>query len=202
MSKGIIVIDAGHGERGNPHAFGEFFEGTQNFKLACFLSDALRERGFETMLTRQELYEEPTLAERGSLAGRVGARLFISLHSNAPSNDTPREHYNSIRGAETYYSLSDAENNAPIARALNDAVIAVTGTDDRGIKTRQYPEREGIDYYGVLRASVESGCTAAFLVEHGFHTNQLDCAYLQDDTALSRIAAAEADAIDRALSAN
>ena len=47
--KGLIVLDPGHGETGNPHTtspgfYDGFYEGTQNFILAGYLKDALPPR--------------------------------------------------------------------------------------------------------------------------------------------------------------
>ena len=197
-SRGIIVLDAGHGEKGNPHTTREgFYEGTQNFILATHLRDELTSRGFEVVLTRNAVTDNPELAERGGLAGKLGAVMFLSLHSNAPGGDPASERYPKVRGVETYYSVSDLEGNAPIARALNDAVVKVMNSTDRGIKTRRLPDDENTDYYGVLRAAAGSGCRRAFLIEHGFHTNPEDSAFLQSDECLARLAAAEADVIDK-----
>ena len=196
--RGIIVLDPGHGEKGNPHTTREgYYEGTQNYKLACFLRDELTALGFEVVLTRPQITDNPELAERGGMAGRLGAVMFLSLHSNAPGASSDPEAYARVHGAETYYSVSDLEGNAPIARALNDAVVAVMQTADRGIKTRRLPDDESRDYYGVIRAAAGSGCKRAFLIEHGFHTNPEDSAFLQSDECLARLAHAEAEVIDR-----
>ena len=56
--------------------------------------------------------------------------------------------------------------------------------------------------YGVIRAAAQSGCHAAFLIEHGFHTNPEDSAFLQDEQCLTRLAAAEADVIARIFGAD
>lgn len=200
MSKGLIVLDPGHGKNGNPHTTREgFYEGTQNFILAGFLRDELLRRGFEVKVTRETVDDNPELAERGGMAGRLGAVMFLSLHSNAPGTSSTPEQYPRVRGAETYYSVSDEEGNAPFARALNDAVVKTMNTTDRGIKTRRYPGDESIDYYGVMRAAAQSGCHRAFLIEHGFHTNPEDSAFLQSSECLARLAAAEAEVIDRFL---
>jgi N-acetylmuramoyl-L-alanine amidase len=196
-NRGIIVLDPGHGEFGNPHTTKEgFYEGTQNFILAGFLRDELAARGFEPVMTRNDVTDDPSLAERGELAGKLGAILFLSVHSNAPGGDPLSERYPTIRGAETYYSITDPEENAKLARALNDAVVKTMGTLDRGIKTRRYPDNDNLDYYGVIRASATSGCKRALLVEHGFHTNPEDSAFLQDSGCLAKLAAAEAEVID------
>ncbi|MBQ4576018.1 MAG: N-acetylmuramoyl-L-alanine amidase [Clostridia bacterium] len=194
----IIVLDAGHGQFGNPYpTFDGCYEGTQNYKLSLKLKRELEVRGYEVLLTRPEITDDPELAVRGRMAGEHGACFFLSLHSNAPGNDVPPDIYPTIRGTEIYYSLTDKEGNIPLARALNDAVVRVMETEDRGIKIREYPGVPEDDYYGVLRSSAKSGCRRAMLLEHGFHTNPEDAAKLLDDAILERLAVAEAEVIAR-----
>ena len=126
--------------------------------------------------------------------------MFLSVHSNAPGTSATPERYPRIRGAETYYSVTDEENNARIASLLNAAVVKTMQTEDRGIKTRRHPDDENLDYYSVIRNAALSGCRQAFLIEHGFHTNPEDSAFLQDSNCLKRLAKAEAEAIDKAFS--
>ena len=200
MSRGIIVLDAGHGQFGNPYPLLEnTYEGTQNFKLACKLKPALEERGFTVLLTRNRIEDDPSLEERGKLAGDNNAVLFLSIHSNAPGSATSPEAYHAVRGSEVYYSLADEARNAEIARALNAAVVTTMNTTDRGVKTRTYPDQPGINYYGVLRHSAAYGCKTAFIIEHGFHTNPEDAAFLSNDECLQRLAEAEAEVIDQVL---
>ena len=198
MSRGLIILDPGHGKTGNPHTTkAGYYEGTQNFVLAEYLRDELLSRGFDVKVTREKVEDDPELAERGGMAGRLGAIMFLSLHSNAPGASRSPEEYAKVRGAETFYSVSDEEGNAPLARALNDAVVSTMGTLDRGIKTRRYPDNESVDYYSVIRNAAQSGCRRAFLIEHGFHTNPEDSAFLQSSECLARLAAAEAEVIDK-----
>ena len=200
MSRGIIVLDAGHGQFGNPYPLLEnTYEGTQNFKLACKLKALLETKGFTVLLTRNAIEDDPSLEERGKLAGDNHAVLFLSIHSNAPGPATPPEAYHAVRGSEVYYSLADEPRNAEIARALNAAVVTTMNTTDRGVKTRTYPDQPGINYYGVLRHSAAYGCSTAFIIEHGFHTNPEDAAFLSNDECLQRLAEAEAEVIDQVL---
>ncbi len=198
MSRGLIILDPGHGKTGNAHTTrAGYYEGTQNFVLSQFLRDELLARGFDVKVTRETVDDDPELAERGGMAGRMGAIMFLSLHSNAPGASRSPEEYAKVRGAETYYSITDEEENIPLARALNDAVVSTMGTLDRGIKTRRYPDNENVDYYSVIRNAAQSGCRRAFLIEHGFHTNPEDSAFLQSSECLARLAKAEADVIDK-----
>jgi len=200
MSRGIIVLDAGHGQFGNPYPILEnTYEGTQNFKLACKLKLCLEAKGFTVLLTREHIEDDPSLEERGKLAGESHAVLFLSLHSNAPGSATSPEAYHAVRGSEVYYSLADVQRNAEIARALNAAVVATMSTADRGVKTRSYPDQPDINYYGVLRHSAAYGCPTAFIIEHGFHTNPEDAAFLADDTCLQKLAEAEAEVLAKML---
>ena len=197
-TRGIIVLDPGHGQFGNKHTTRDgFYEGTQNFILASFLKNELEALGFDVRMTREKVEDNPELVDRGSMSGKLGAVMFLSVHSNAPGGNPSDERYPKVRGAETFYSVSDCEGNAPIARALNDAVVRTVNTEDRGIKTRRYPDNDSIDYYGVLRSAAASGCKRAFLIEHGFHTNPEDSAFLQNSDCLARLAKAEAEVIDK-----
>lgn len=197
-NRGIIVLDPGHGQFGNAHTTREgFYEGTQNFILASFLKTELEALGFDVRMTRDKVEDNPELAERGSMSGKLGAVMFLSIHSNAPGGNPSDERYPRVRGAETFYSVSDCEGNAPIARDLTDAVVRTMQTENRGIKTRRYPDNESVDYYGVLRSAAASGCKRAFLIEHGFHTNPEDSAFLQNSECLAKLAKAEAEVIDK-----
>ncbi len=197
-TRGLIILDPGHGQFGNKHTTRDgYYEGTQNFILASFLRDELEALGFEVKMTREKVEDDPSLSERGSMSGNLGAVLFLSLHSNAPGGKPGDEHYEKACGAETFYSVSDLEGNAPIARDLTDAVVRTMETTSRGIKTRRYPDNESVDYYGVLRAAAASGCKRAFLIEHGFHTNHKESAFLQDSECLAKLAKAEAEVIDK-----
>ena len=160
-NRGIIILDPGHGQFGNPHTTrAGFYEGTQNFILASFLKAELEALGFDIRMTRNKVEDDPGLAERGSMSGDLGAVMFLSIHSNAPGGNPSEERYPKVRGAETFYSVSDCEGNAPIARDLTDAVVRTMGTEDRGIKTRRYPDNESVDYYGVLRSAAASAASA------------------------------------------
>ena len=197
-NRGIIVLDPGHGQFGNKHTTRDgFYEGTQNYILASFLKAELEAIGFDVRMTRERVEDDMGLVERGAMAGNLGAVMFLSIHSNAPGGNPGEDRYAKIRGAETFYSVSDCEGNAPIARDLTDAVVRTMQTENRGIKTRRYPDNESVDYYGVLRSAAASGCKRAFLIEHGFHTNPEDSAFLQDSECLAKLAKAEAEVIDR-----
>lgn len=185
-----IILDPGHGRYGNQSPVNKtYYEGTQMWKLSRFLKSELEEFGFEVVTTRPNLADNPSLSERGGLA--KGSDMILSLHSNAPGRNADGTYPTSATGTVVYYSMAD-QNNKVLADKLGQKVSETIGHNFRGSKTREYPDRPGVDYYGVIRAAVASGCKEAFIIEHGFHTNKKDSDFLLEDYNLKRLATEEA----------
>ncbi len=182
-----ITLDPGHVKDYNRFTyFSNYSEGTQMWKLACELKKELESYGFVVVTTRPKVTDFLEVAERGQLAGNNGSDLFLSLHSNAGGS--------SASGVEIYYSMSD-QNNKVLSDKLGKAIAKTMGTSFNGSKNRHYPGATGVDYYGVCRNAAFYGCTAAFLVEHGFHTNYSESSFLKNSSSLKKLAKAEAKVI-------
>ncbi len=198
-----IVIDPGHYTEYNKGHSAGYYEGNAVFKLAQYLKDELQSGTdqIKAILTKNTMAENPSVSERGRIAVRNGATVFISLHTNAVGDASKQE---KAYGVSVYRSLflPDSEDlGQKLANAIVDVMAPVTGvTYSRGVLTRK--STTGKDYYGVIRSAVNGAGTMAqafagtvkhaFIIEHGFHTNSRECAYLADDTNLKKIARAEA----------
>lgn len=191
-----VTIDPGHNGVSNVSPTNKkYIEGVQMFKLAGYLAAALKEYGIESEITRKSVQEDPSLAERGKLAGKNGSNLFLSLHSNAPGANKDGSYDTSISGTYVYYSLTDSKNKN-LADSLGKAIASTMNHTFRGSLTREYSEsHKDWDYYGVIRNAAQSGCKAAFLIEHGFHTNLKDSNFLLSESNLKKLAQAEAKVI-------
>lgn len=190
MGKFKVVLDPGHGQYVNPYpAAPGYYEGTQMFKLGVVLKAKLEASGIDVIITRQTIAENPELATRGRMAGANKADLFISLHSDAIGSYVST----TAKGVSVFYSITDSANNKKFAANLSSSVSRLMNTRDRGALTRI--GNGNADYYGVIRNSAASGCKAAFLIEHGFHTNPSDVKMLIDDSFLSKIADVECGVI-------
>lgn len=191
MSKVKITLDAGHGKTGNPYPPQKgYYEGTQMWRLATLLKEELEKYGAIVEVTRPNINDDPSLQQRGQLAGKNGSSLFLSLHSNAPKLETDTKPTGSI----VYYSITNPSNKE-LADKLGNKVSELMGHYYRGSKTRTYESNSSIDYYGVIRASAQSGCKCAMILEHGFHTNPKDSAFLINTENLKKLAIAEAKII-------
>lgn len=200
-----VVIDPGHTKDYNGGVAPGYYEGNKVFTLAKYLKEELERDTdqVEAILTKGNLADNPGLYARGQKAVSEDAAIFLSLHTNAVGD---RAKYEKAYGVSVYRSLflPDSED---LGNKIADAVVAVmspvTGvTYSRGVLTR---EGSNGDYYGVIRGAVSGAKSKAaaskgpvkhaFIIEHGFHTNSKECAFLNNDENLRKIAKAEAVAI-------
>ncbi len=104
-----IVIDAGHGGK-DPGAIScrGYPEKDINLKIAKYLKEELKQRGYNAILTRsKDVFL--TLQQRVDIAKKHNADIFISIHGNSNRS-------RGFRGTEIYY-LSPARFDSQ-ARAL------------------------------------------------------------------------------------
>lgn len=190
-----IAIDPGHGRYDNRSPNNPLYvEGTQMWHLGVYLEKELVKYGAEVITTRPTIDENPTLAERGEIAGENKCDLLISLHSNAPAPRDDGTYDEGVTGTVLYYPLGTPELKA-LSDSLGERVSGLMGHYFRGSFTKSYPNAPKLDYFGVIRNSVAYGCKSAIILEHGFHTNLKDSEFLLDDVNLKALAEAEAEVI-------
>lgn len=177
-----IMLDPGHGAGSNHNrGFIGGNEGDNNYKMALKLKKALEKYGFYVNMTRKSITDDPSLKARGEM-GR-GYDLLLSIHSNASSNNT-------IRGSEIFDDV--CYPNKPLASKILNTIVSTFGHTSRGVKYKWYETNIKSNWYGVLRYSEAS---YAMLIEHGFHTNEVDAALLRDDAFQTKLMENEARAI-------
>lgn len=185
-----ITLDPGHGGRQNLGLNG-YYESEGNL-AACLLFKAELERyGFEVVMTRTTAGENPTVDARGALAAKNGSDILYSFHSDASGNAAVRG-VTVISSFKRPASLALGQKlAATITRAMGTPLSPYAGAKG-GVWTRN--NGAGGDWYGVIRGAVvgSSKVQHAFLVEHGFHTNAQDVAFL--DNASKRAALVKAEA--------
>ncbi len=190
-----ITIDAGHVKGYNVGVDTRYNEGLMAWTLSKLLGAELEKYGAQVFYTRDDIAKDLALESRGKTAHDNGSELFISLHSDGFTSPT-------ARGVSVFYSNYRKLDSAGIANDLGIAVAALIGTPFRGAMTRlyggAYPQA---DYYGVIRGAVgysgERSPRAALLIEHGFHSNPNDCAWLLREDNLKKLAETEAALIAR-----
>lgn len=183
----IVVIDAGHG--GSDGGAGRDFEGEYkkekdiNLAVAKKTVDILKSNGVKVEMTRTgDTY--PTLTERSDFANELDAAVFVSIHSNSASSESPN-------GIEVYYASSNNGNDygvtsKELAGKVLDAMISHTGANNRKVKTESHV---------VTRTSQ----MPAVLVEVGFITNDAEMKNLLDADYQYKLASGIAEGILKCL---
>lgn len=127
----IVLIDPGHGGRdpGAPGISGNIREKDLTLAMAKELADLLEQRGRVRVALTREDDKYLTLDQRASIARRLQAGLFLSLHMDSAPNPL-------AKGA-TVYSLSDVASSAEAARfaqAENRSEEALSSEPDDSVR--------------------------------------------------------------------
>ena len=169
----VVAIDPGHGGR-DPGAVG--IQGIQEKEIVLDISyqvaRLLEQQGVQAVMTRTD-DSEIDLEPRVSLASRVNATLFVSIHANAINMSRP-----DISGIETYYFDSGQD----LARVIHASILDGTGATDRRVRQARF--------YVLRKSSMPS-----VLLEVGFVTGAEDAARLSDPAYRSQMAASIARGI-------
>ena len=178
-----IYIDPGHGGANPGATYGKRKESEDVFALAQTVADRLSAVPDIAVKLSRTADTDPELDARTKEANAWGADYFISIHRNAlkPNGANGIEAWiysKAVRGGSAYTK----------AKRIVDALCAVTGLKNRGVKLGAPKYRD----YAVNRDSKMTSC----LVEVGFVDND------KDNAAFDRTFDAMADAIAEAVCVN
>lgn len=177
----LIVIDPGHGGDDPGTVYHGAQEKTFTLDIAQRLRDILVARGWQVRMTHaSDVAVDPSaqtdhdeLQARVDVANDNGARLFISIHVNAYSDQQPS-------GVTSFYSKPE---DVPLARDVENAIARGAGEQNDGIvKSKLY-----VTFHARM---------PAMLVETAFITNPGDLARLESPSWRQRVAQAMADGIE------
>jgi N-acetylmuramoyl-L-alanine amidase len=196
----VIVIDPGHGggQRGTKSVVGNKFEKDFTLDWALRLHTLLASNGWKVYLTRTNDVDIP-LHDRVSVADRVQADLFLSLHFNAggagggesgvetycmtpyamPSNLT-RDYVD-----DPFYNWPNNafdRDNFALAMRLHRSIMSSLATPDRGVRRARF--------MAVLRTQRRP----AVLIEGGYLSNRHEATLINTPEYRQKLAQAVANA--------
>ena len=176
QNKYLVVIDPGHGGQ-DPGAIG--IDGIREtdvvLEVSKIVEKLLSEKGVKVSLTRGNEVDLD-LSPRVSLANKINADIFVSIHANA-SRGKRRD----INGLETFYYRG--WRGRLLAKKIQKQILRVSpGSPDRGVKQGRY--------YVIKNTRMP-----AVLVEIGFLTGRLDARRLEKIKHRKRLAYAIAKGI-------
>ena len=176
QNKYLVVIDPGHGGR-DPGAIGigGIRETDVVLEVSKIVEKLLSEKGVNVSLTRGNEIDLD-LSRRVSLANKINADIFVSIHANA-SRGKRRD----INGLETFYYRG--WRGRLLAKKIQKQILRVSpGSPDRGVKQGRF--------YVIKNTRMP-----AVLVEIGFLTGRLDARRLEKTAHRKRLAYAIAKGI-------
>jgi N-acetylmuramoyl-L-alanine amidase len=190
----VIVLDPGHSDY--THEFpGGYREGVLVRQAALKAQQLLTAEGHRCYLTRTQAGEDPSLTSRGKLAVEKGARVFVSMHTDASDSEQARGvHAIFYARNKSEASAPDSEVCAPrgraLARAVAQEVASALGLPLRNAATGgaapwwRCPENLTVLTAGENWRKTEAAC----LVEGGFGSSPEDRAVLSRADAPERYA--------------
>ncbi|MEQ8959869.1 MAG: N-acetylmuramoyl-L-alanine amidase [Coleofasciculus sp. C2-GNP5-27] len=172
-SRVVVMVDPGHGGK-DPGAvgIGGLREKDVILPIAQEVAALLEKQGVQAVLTRNSDYFVD-LAPRVTMAERVNANLFVSIHANAISLSRP-----DVNGLETYYFSSGQR----LAQTIHNNILQTVPVQNRGVRRARF--------YVLRKTSMP-----AVLVEVGFVTGREDSVKLNNPTHRSQVAQAIARGI-------
>ncbi|WP_409677679.1 N-acetylmuramoyl-L-alanine amidase [Flavobacterium sp.] len=112
-----MVLDAGHGGKDPGNSYHGFVEKEIALKTTLKVGNLLeKQKDFEVVYTRQtDVFIE--LVNRPKVANKINADLFVSIHCNSVTNQTPA-------GTETFVmGLSRSNMNLEVAKKENSVIL-------------------------------------------------------------------------------
>lgn len=187
-----ICLDPGHGWSYNRGAYTAYYESDKMFEFSGYLKAELEKYGHTVVVTKSALKQNPSLTDRGKFAMNQKADIVLSLHSNACNSE-------SVNTMNVYGSVKTQQHDQLgilLANAIQE-LVSKDGVKIGNIGIYHKYNSSKTDYYGILRCSMLAGSTvkAAYILEHGFHTNTAMSKWLYDSEHLKKMAAVEAKVI-------
>ncbi|MBD5654763.1 MAG: N-acetylmuramoyl-L-alanine amidase, partial [Candidatus Eremiobacteraeota bacterium] len=176
----LIVLDPGHGGSDFGAMHNGLVEKDLNLDISRRLRTLLIARGWQVKMTRDtdvDVYQpndsaRDELQARDDVANAAGARMLISVHSNAFTTSA-------LSGTTTYYYKADSY---ALAGAVHARLSASLPTKDDGVRKE--------NFYVIHHATMP-----AILIETAFLSNPSDAALLHSPAFLQKIASCIADGV-------
>ena len=187
----VIIIDAGHGgEDGGTQSADGTLEKDINLSISIYLDEILRERGFQTIMTRTGDYliydgelsamrqkKVSDIHNRMKIVEENGSCILISVHQNYFRESK-------YSGTQVFYSKNNPDSKL-LAEEIQKSVVTALQPDN----SRQIKE-SGTDIYLLYHSLVPS-----VMVECGFMSNEAEAEKLKDADYQRDMAQAVADGL-------
>lgn len=207
LTKGFIAIDPGHqgswvdmsalepnapgssemkakASTGTSGRFTGIPEYELNLDISLMLSEELRNRGYEVLLTREDNDTAISNAERAVKANESGADFAIRIHANGSDDSTVNGALTMVGSPDNPYIGYLYEQSNELATDVLNSYCAVTGFANLGIQ--QVDNMTGLNWSTI----------PSMILEMGFMTNESDDRNMADLEFRQKMVQGIADGIE------
>lgn len=166
-----VILDAGHGGYDSGSCYQNLYEKDVTLALTKKIGASLENKGIHVMYTRDSdtvswpADEIADLSRRVELSNESGAKIFVSIHTNASE-------VSDAYGFEIWGKIKD-ESNFALAKAVASEMDQLQYTQNRGIKDQDLSPLQVL----------QENNLPSILIETGFLANENDRAYLINDAS-------------------
>lgn len=186
--KADVVLDPGHGGYDAGSVYQDLYEKDITLALAKDIGNRLEANGYHVLYTRDSDdvpwpdSELEDLSERVDISNHSGAKLFVSLHTNALEEDS------SVYGYEIWGKIKE-EKVFTLSKNILDSLQTLSYSQNRGMKDQDLMPLQVL----------QNNKLPSVLIEIGFLANDHDRSHLQDPIKRKQIADKIADGILKTL---
>ncbi len=184
MSKGVVVIDAGHGGMDGGVSYGNMIEANINLELTRELKEILLDRGYKVVLTRDSANslggkKKDDMQKRKDIILKAKPDLVVSLHVNK-YQDSKR------RGVQVFYD--DTKKNKDVGERFQYLINSNVN--------KKYAGRDDLKSLGGDYFICKCSPYPSVIIECGFISNEGDRMLLNDSKYKTHLMTTIADGID------
>ena len=155
-----------------------------NMSVALLVKKELTSRGYNVILTKQDVAESKSNIERAEVGNKNNADLVVRIHADSSENS-------SISGASMHVPANNEYTSSfyKISKSYGTKILN-TYVDEVGIKNRGVIERNDLTGFNWSKVPV-------VLIEMGFLSNKEDDNFVSNTANHPKIAKAISDGIDK-----
>lgn len=123
-ARGVVFVDAGHGGVDGGSKVGKRIEKEDTLKLSLAVRDNLEKMGFKVYMSREK-DKDVDRADRGKIANKKDAQLFISIHRNQADEGDGVEVYIPSKNDNASRTLGNNVFQALISQGFTERSLRV-----------------------------------------------------------------------------